>query len=443
MAENGIISAASLSYDEIRRDLLEYVRSKPDSQKWIDYLESGAGVTIADLIAGLGSFNAFKQLMRRQESYLDIASFESSIIELAFNRGFMLAPTDTLKLNCEFFSTTQLEIDAEQVVAAGTDFMVYSIGVEVIPANTLTIIECACGNLKNFTQTITGLEEFQTFSFIFEDKYGANEFESLIFNGNLSVPMLSDLNYLQSYGNDFVLRRLLPNEVRVYVGNGVLGWYNNAITSVQYKVLTYDDGMFPANLEIQSLLSAELTGFTRSQEPVYGMDKEEIRKTATFYPIDGRIVTNTDYESVIFKYFGGVLKDVYSYNIDHTQMVHLLVEDTFNDILHLTQIQQLVDQKRGAGILVEYEQSAISDGLDFILNLTVNIADFYEGLVSEVQTFLDIKLFKFWKETETLTTQNFAIELSAEFEIEFYPADDQSLVMIESNFLKMILLTVN
>jgi len=441
MAE--VINASSLSYEQIRQDLLDYVSSKPDSQKWIDYLESGAGITITDLIAGLGSFHAFKQLMRRQESYLDLAQLESSIIELAFNRGFMLAPTDTLKVDITFTTNSTVQIDAEDIVASGVDFLVYSTEAKIIAPATPTVVTCACGNLQDFSQTLTGLDEFQTFSFIFDNKFGANAFESLTFNGTLSVPMLSDLNYLQTYGNDFVLRRMLPNEVRIYVGNGVLGWYNNAITSVQYKILTYNDGMFPTSIELTSLIDGEIDSFDRVQEPVYGMDKDEIRKTATFYPIDGRIVTNADYEHVIMKYFGGVLRDVYSYNLDHTQQVYLLTEDSFSEILHLPQIETMVDQKRGAGILVAYEQKAVVDGLDFILNLTVDEEFFYEGLATSVQEFLDAKLYTFWRTAETLTTQKFAIELSAEFEIEFHPADSQTLDMEEDDFLKIILLTIN
>ena len=167
------------------------------------------------------------------------------------------------------------------------------------------------------------------------------------------------------------------------------------------------------------------------------MDKEEVRRTAIYYPIDGRIVTDADYENVIIKYYGGVLLDVYSYNLDHDQEVILLKDDNFL-AAHKTEISQMVDLKRGAGINVEYIEKAKTDGLPIDCAFKLTSDDYYEGILTSVTEYLNTKRYKFMRGSEdtVLTTITLAIELSSYFGKEFYPDDTNSTTLTKSDFIQ-------
>lgn len=451
-----IIDETSLSFESIFEDLKKYVESKPDDKSWKDFYASGAGTTLLELISGLGSYNAYRNLMRRRESYLETAALESSIYELAFNRGFMVAPSHTLELDVVFRPAEQLVIDYGQQLATADRFDAFSLETKSIGKDETVSVHCVCGYKHTFTQAIQGLVPFQTFNFTFSNKYCATTFESLKIDDE-DIILVSDLNYIQKYGSNFVLRRVLANEVKIYTGNGILGWYNESATILEYTCLTYNTNSFEntdlipviekpqdtwEHHTVPEYYDVEITGQTEHVAPVFGADKEEVRNIAMFYPIDGRIVTESDYQYVTMKYFGGVLTDVFSINIDHTENVHLLVDNNFTSG-NFSQIVDLINLKRGAGIKVEYYiktrdesdlsfvhddliEISIDNGIPFTCNFTVEIDQYYEGLLGRVNTYLSYKLLKFMKgkEDTIITTVDFAIELSSYFGIEFFPVAD-------------------
>ena len=59
----------------------------PDNVGWEDYFEGGAGRTIIELIAGSQAVKNHYNLMRVRESSLQYAKLESSVTELAMNKG--------------------------------------------------------------------------------------------------------------------------------------------------------------------------------------------------------------------------------------------------------------------------------------------------------------------------------------------------------------------
>jgi len=77
------------------------------------------------------------------------------------------------------------------------------------------------------TQTVSGLQAFQTFSYTTTDDYYCSQLETFAVD-DVAIPMLTDPDYLNSHANNFVLRRTMPSQSRVYIGNGVIGWYPTA-----------------------------------------------------------------------------------------------------------------------------------------------------------------------------------------------------------------------
>jgi len=83
-----IISPRSLSFDEVKTDLLTYIQSRPDYSRWQDFMSSSAGTIVVEILAGLGVFNSFHAIATRRESYIDTALLRSSLLNIAIMLGY-------------------------------------------------------------------------------------------------------------------------------------------------------------------------------------------------------------------------------------------------------------------------------------------------------------------------------------------------------------------
>ena len=436
-----IIKKDSTSYTQIRKDLLEYVESKPEDEKWKDTFEPGAGMTLLELIAGLGAFNTYHKLMLRKEANLDTAQLKSSITELSFNRGFMLPTYDTLEINLVLQANEEDNfVSMGEAIADGGDFEVYALESKTVSKDEPTTVHCVCGNKQVIKRSMSNITPFSTLSFLFEEKYISRQMESFKVDGE-EIPLISDVDYLREYGSNFLIRRTKENEVEIFIGNGVLGWYNETMIESEYTVITFDEETFLRTDNITPLIDAEFIERNILIHPTYGMNKEKIRGISFYYPIDGRIVKNIDYENVIMKFYGSVIKDIYSFNTDPDQEVHIIKTDDFTDN-HLDQIKKLVDSKRAAGMKVVYFPKNKEDGKSLNCVLKVRDREYYEDIFNDAKNILDEKLFKFTREKDTLSNTDIAIELSSKLGISFFPLSDEVVELNEEDFLKEISLEI-
>lgn len=83
-----VVDPKDVSFDAIATDFLEYVKSKPDYAKWKDFYESGSGVTITELMAGLATYLRFSMVANRRETYLHYAEHVSSSKAIAQTLGY-------------------------------------------------------------------------------------------------------------------------------------------------------------------------------------------------------------------------------------------------------------------------------------------------------------------------------------------------------------------
>jgi hypothetical protein len=438
-----VIDPRLLDPYEIRAVLEAYVAAQPDKKNWKDFYSTGAGATLIELISGLGSFVAYSNSVARRESTLNEARLSSSVREHAFNRGILGNPTNTLELTLTLSLTgSSATFTRKQVIGTLGTYNLYSLETKSVTSGPFTL-KVAVGHLETFTQAIAP-KRFQTYEFELPDTFLANHMEELKIDGT-EVTLVSELNFLEKYQDDFMLRHLTPKTAKIYVGNGVLGWYNEAATSLEYTVLSYgEDLVSERNAEPNIATSGvSLDSYIVSQEPVYGIDKEELRGLAVYYPLDGRIVQDKDYDAVILKYFGGVLHDVFSYNSDPNQVIVMLVDDNYVGATHLPPIQNLVDSKRGAGINVTYEILDKTDGKVLNLDLRVTDYDFYLSTRENVLAFLEAKRMRFNRVSGSLSARDIAVELTEEFGLKFYVNTDETITLEPFDFIKSFNLTVN
>ena len=85
-----ITDISSISYDEIRNYLENYIQSLPEyAQKWKEFYEGGAGQTVLNVASGVTAFLAFSAYLNRKNSLLDYGVLPSSIVEIAVANGFI------------------------------------------------------------------------------------------------------------------------------------------------------------------------------------------------------------------------------------------------------------------------------------------------------------------------------------------------------------------
>ena len=79
----------SISFTGVRKYLQEYVKSLPEyEEKWKDFFEAGAGVTMTDIAAGVTTFLAFNAYMNRKDSLLDYSALPTTVNSISTTLGY-------------------------------------------------------------------------------------------------------------------------------------------------------------------------------------------------------------------------------------------------------------------------------------------------------------------------------------------------------------------
>jgi hypothetical protein len=440
----GPISPTSTSFEAMLEDLLAYAQTKPNGASWQDFFNTSDGQIVAEWIAGLGTFRAYQEFMRMRENNLDLAQLETSVFNLAFAKGLLIPPAQGAEITLNITTSALRSIDAGDYVANVGKYEVYSLESKTVNGNAT--LRCVVGHLEEFTQTVPGLKKNQAFRYDVTNRYIASQLERWTADGE-EVRLSADMDYTNSVTNDFVLRRTLPGSIRIYTGNGTLGWLVPNATTIVYKVLTYAQDITQSLLETPRMLFAcLLNSHAVSLAPSFDPDKETVREIARYYPPDGRIVTDNDYAAQIRRSFGGVLEDVFSYNTDPDQHVYLLKTNDFGtgaqESDYVARITRLVDSKRAQGMPVYYHYLARAEGKIFGTSLKIPVTQYTNELVDAANAYLAAKCFKFMRKGVTISTANLATELSAKYGVQFYANATDTLTLGQTDFLKSFFINV-
>ncbi len=445
-----IINTRSMSFESIKADLLAHVAAKPDSAKWISKLESNIGTTVLELIAGLGVYQSYHQMIARREQYLDEAQLETSINELAFGRGFIVPPADSGELVLHLSGiSTNIVVHAGDQIGTFFDYNLYALEDKVLntPSDTIT---CIAGWMEEFNQQL-GNTPFSTLEYVLAGEIAEIQLEKLQIVGGsqdgeeITLKDSTDLDLsINLQSTSFMLRRWKRNKIKLYTGDGVLGWFTS-LGSLNYRVISYNPDIVSKVNSSSHQITSLITGATVNElevirVPSTGMDKETIRNLAEFYPADGRIIRDKDYELIILKYFTDKIWDVYSWNNDPDQIINILVKDGFDND-DLDAIKEAVDFRRGMGIKINYNTHEVSTGITLTFAFNVDESEFSNELVTDVNAYLADKKYKFMRESTTITAVDIAVELSAEFEVEFNPVGSETYTLETYDFINDITIT--
>ena len=89
---------------------MDYLKSLPEGTAFKDFYLSSNGSLLLDLLAGFSTWNAFKYMNYRGESYLDKARLRTSIVDLAKSKGIFVAPAIPMTLKITFTADETITI---------------------------------------------------------------------------------------------------------------------------------------------------------------------------------------------------------------------------------------------------------------------------------------------------------------------------------------------
>lgn len=99
-----IETTSFLSFDALKQDLIDYVRGQADAKQWVDFFESGPGLTMIEVMAGTGAMFNYRIDNIRKENYLPTARLKTSVYLIAQALGYNPLrkgrPVIDLKVNC-------------------------------------------------------------------------------------------------------------------------------------------------------------------------------------------------------------------------------------------------------------------------------------------------------------------------------------------------------
>ena len=116
------IEATSIAFNDIKQNLMDFVKSKPDANRWRDFYTGGEGTILIELIAGYGFYNALKVIFSMEETYLHYVNTLLSARAIALNCAYSAYRGTNRRYKLRFKSNTTVSIPAFTVIGYQGDY---------------------------------------------------------------------------------------------------------------------------------------------------------------------------------------------------------------------------------------------------------------------------------------------------------------------------------
>lgn len=308
MSDYQLIDPKSLSFETIRKNLVDYISNLPDASKWRDFYESGAGTTQVELLAGLGAFLSWHSMGARRESYLDTCQLYTSAVGLCNILGYPVNRLAAPRIRVKFFSKATVYWERENPL-----FLYNNVSFSLLHSQTISYgeneLELVGGEWKNVTFTSQSNDKFYNF-LIVDSGIDNNDFMDTfeVFNSGVLLPVVK---YSDEMLPNNVIVKTNSGGVLVIFGDGVLG---SQIRVNDEIVVNYVNTQGP--LGVLSINPEELTtniSCTISQVSVLvpGYNIDSLSKIAVLAPgyisSKRRMVTGPDHKYILLSYSGSLI----------------------------------------------------------------------------------------------------------------------------------------
>lgn len=303
-----IIDPTSLSFDTIKSDLITYVQNLPDSERWKDFYQSGAGMTQIELLSGLGAFLGFHSLGARRESYLDTCRLYTSAINICNIVGYPVNRVSAPRLKIRFYVPLNTFWDRTLPVFYYRGKPISLLNSQTIPGGT-NELEFVVGEWKTSSFVSTENVKFAN-TLVLDTGIDTNLFGDTLelFINGVKKPLI---HYADEFLPDNVMVKTYNGGVLLVYGDGYIGYQLRVNDNVEFN---YVNTAGP--LGATGILSGELTkNLDCTVESVQilnpGYNQDSIPKMAAVAPgyltSKRRMVTGPDHVYIFLNYSGSLI----------------------------------------------------------------------------------------------------------------------------------------
>lgn len=407
MANTGMLNPEGIDFNTIKDALQSYVESRPDYSTWTDFIDSGAGQTIIELLAGVSSLLNYHAIGARREASFEYAQLTNSVIALASNLDYPVnrATAPRLTLDIQNTSTSSIFWNRTTPLAFYGNLNVSLAQSATFLPSTTTQVECLIGDWNSFSYTAVTATPFSRL--LVEDtnidndpdretnpssNYKLNE---LTVNGTpIGLYRFSeDLLDFEGVGyNDRVVIKTHPDGVLLVFGDGIIGRQLNTNDVVQFNYVT-SEGQSSVTSLLPSQLSSNNDDLAISAVNItdVGSFADSLEKISVLAPAyrssKRRMVTAEDHANILMAYSGSIVSAHAEKKDDvccTAQIAYLFLDEHVITTTEEETIQNYLKEFKMVGMEIEL-LAPTKVGLDIRLDIVLE-----EGATVVEQDILDI-----------------------------------------------------
>ena len=163
-----VINPSSISFEQVRADIIAYINSTPNSNVWKDRYAGGAGITIVELLAGLSAYLQYTIAASRRETFLDYATAQTSGIAISQNLGYSTYRGKNSVLTLTILPSVTTLIPKLTEVGSFGDYFLYTSEDVILTNGVEQDINLIIGELGTET-IIAPSSDLQVFRFLSSD----------------------------------------------------------------------------------------------------------------------------------------------------------------------------------------------------------------------------------------------------------------------------------
>jgi len=440
-----LFSKDKLTPSEVIKENQDYIKSLGEFVGWQDFFEGGAGQTILELISGAQSINTHHEVMRVREGSLQHAKLDSSITELAVNKGVYRPTGKAYTISIKFMSELGINVRYGELLGTYGDQNIYSLENKIIYKGS-NILDITIGIVKTEEYEIDYDGNFYTFDAPLENEILGDHFEKMTINGDDVVVSSHQMNLYHKDLKNSIIRIPYANTVRFVFGDGVIGQKTQRGDKIIYKYLSYSNAVTqqlkPSDLSFLNNSVFQSISITIKRQATKYLDKEILRRVALRSTIDGRWVQPLDYENGILKEYGEYLYDAKVVDSYPGEKIYILPKPQNYTSYLEREIFILIENKRTNATKID---TVWIDPLDennyynFTFKLQYMGMDSNETIKEKIQILKDILEKDLFTSTSYIKSTDLAVELTKLLEKgKMYSIDDEIVEIEEFKFINNI-----
>ena len=368
-----IINPQSLSFSQIKEDILSYIKSRPDYEAWEDFYEGGAGTTQIELISGLAAYLAFHSIGARRETFIDQRRLYSSAINIASTLGYPVNRVSAPRYEISFTCNNSFYMDRNSPLATYKDF-------SLTPLQSMTInegkntVECVLGYWDSFSYTANNDANFQILQVLADNVDNDRNIEKFDSSTGRMIrrPHTIELfingvqhevvTYAEELLNDAILIKTYLDGVLLIFGDGTLGYKVRNNDEIVFNYIRATEPQDFITLDVGALDSIYNITFTNFVNVDPGSNMDSIEKLAVlpsgYFASKRRMLTGDDHIAILMSYCGDMISA--NYNKLEDTCCTVMLSYLFSDEHLITQYEHddilaYLDDYKVVGVKLELE----------------------------------------------------------------------------------------